>query len=203
MTAVGEEREEDELRSLLVDAWEAFDGGDQWAMAAHKIDRLEGPVWTPPFLAFRIERPGGSRRQTRGRWLLRSSNLPLRWTSRNPPERAGFAVRGCGRTSGSTERRGRGDMRPCPRPTRRPRRPGRPRSDQTPTAPCGLTPRPLGRRGKPLEAHPPSCPEPARPRAATGEPTAAGEAADAADPAGSGRRPATSGAVSGRAGSGR
>ena len=55
--------EEDELRSLLADAWDGFDGGDESAMAARKIRRL-GRVgslaWTPPVLTFRMERHGGT-----------------------------------------------------------------------------------------------------------------------------------------------
>ena len=50
--------DKDALLAVLGDAWEKFDGGDEHAMAAYKLDRMEEPSWSPPFLCFDIERHG-------------------------------------------------------------------------------------------------------------------------------------------------
>jgi hypothetical protein len=52
--------DKDALLAVLGDAWESLDGGDEHAMAAYKLDRMEEPSWSPPLLYFDIERHGAT-----------------------------------------------------------------------------------------------------------------------------------------------
>ena len=44
----------------LSEAWDDLSGGDDRAMAPHKVDRAEKLHWSPPHLTFQIERHGGT-----------------------------------------------------------------------------------------------------------------------------------------------
>ena len=65
----------DELESVLMRAWDAFDGSDEGGMVGYKLrGRMQDVVWRPPMLTFTIERHGGtvlgsSRAETQ-RWEL-------------------------------------------------------------------------------------------------------------------------------------
>ena len=48
-----------QLSALLAHAWSGFSGSSATGMTSQKlVDRMEAVVWTPPKLAFRIERHG-------------------------------------------------------------------------------------------------------------------------------------------------
>lgn len=44
---------------LLAAVWDEL-SGDDGGMEAHKLSRMENPIWNPPVLTFRIERHGGT-----------------------------------------------------------------------------------------------------------------------------------------------
>lgn len=48
------------LYPLLANAWVELAGSNDYAMATHKLDRIEDPTWAPPILAVIIERYGGT-----------------------------------------------------------------------------------------------------------------------------------------------
>jgi len=47
------------LERLLAAVWDEL-SGDDGGMEAHKLSRMENPIWNPPVLTFRIERHGGT-----------------------------------------------------------------------------------------------------------------------------------------------
>jgi hypothetical protein len=72
---------------LLAAAWPELDGSEQEAMAPHKLERLEDPVWKPPVLTFTVERHGGT--------VLGSSRADLqRWRVDLDARRADCQTRG-------------------------------------------------------------------------------------------------------------
>jgi hypothetical protein len=62
------------LVSLLRAVWQELDGSDEEAMAVHKLERIDDPVWESPHLTFTIERHGGtvlgSSRAEIQRWIV-------------------------------------------------------------------------------------------------------------------------------------
>jgi hypothetical protein len=63
------------LLEVLQPAWRELSGSEDWAMAAHKLDRIEDPRWNPPHLTFQIERHGavvvgGSTRAELQSWMI-------------------------------------------------------------------------------------------------------------------------------------
>lgn len=46
----------DDLVTALQRIWDGLIGADMTNMIGHKLDRLESPVWDPPFVRFRTER---------------------------------------------------------------------------------------------------------------------------------------------------
>lgn len=50
----------DSVLAYLQRAWPFLAGGDEHAMAAHKLSRIEDPSWEAPILRFKIERHGGT-----------------------------------------------------------------------------------------------------------------------------------------------
>jgi hypothetical protein len=47
------------LERLIAAVWDDL-SGDDGGMEAHKLSRMENPIWNPPVLTFRIERHGGT-----------------------------------------------------------------------------------------------------------------------------------------------
>jgi hypothetical protein len=70
----GSVEDRQQLTTLLAKAWDSFVGSSNTKMYAHKLDRIEQPVWRPPILEFDIERHGatvnGSTRASVHTWTI-------------------------------------------------------------------------------------------------------------------------------------
>ncbi len=72
-----------DVRDLIAAAWDELDGGDEQAMAARKVDRVEKLEWNPPYLTFVIERHGGtvhgSKRSEMQGWTVDVTEGTAKW----------------------------------------------------------------------------------------------------------------------------